>query len=502
MSTVLLVDLSSVAHPIWHTSQGSTNPNECSIQTVAKVRALASGQPFCAICCDSGRSFRRELDPTYKANRPPSDATLQHQIALAVETLKADGFPVWAVKGFEADDLIASAVDQGLKALIEVQPGNPGFIIASSDKDLLQLIGPRVVVKKITDGSEWDEGRVYVNLGVNPNQIVDYLSIVGDASDNIKGANGLGAKKASALLTKYGTLEDLYAALDKEGAEKEFQPSTFKALTEFRPRMEDVRALVRLRTDVPLPFDEVFTPRVPVDAMTFDEGEPMETAADTVKGTAMPLPLEVMQSMSAQPEQQTATAVPLPPPSQPQSAPSGLAVREAEVLPPPSGEFTMQLEPRSLREAALLAQEMFKSRLFSAYGTYQGVLSTILAGRELGMQAMASLRAFHIIDGKPTMSADLIRALVIKSGHAEYFRCTERTATQATFITKRKGDPEVSLTFTFAEAEKAGLVKKGSGWERNPVDMCVARASAKLCRLVYADVCFNMYAPEEFDGTN
>ena len=332
---------------------------------------------------------------------------------------------------------------------------------------------------------------------MNPNQIVDYLSIVGDASDNIKGANGLGAKKASALLTKYGTLEDLYAALDKEGAEKEFQPSTFKALTEFRPRMEDVRALVRLRTDVPLPFEDVFKPRVPVDAMSFEGEEPMETA----KELEAEKPAE--QTVITFPAT-TATTITLPPPTPKavEQVASSLAVREAEVLPPPSGEFTMQLEPRSLREAALLAQEMFKSRLFSAYGTYQGVLSTILAGRELGMQAMASLRAFHIIDGKPTMSADLIRALVIKSGHAEYFRCTERTATQATFITKRKGDPEVSLTFTFAEAEKAGLVKKGSGWERNPVDMCVARASAKLCRLVYADVCFNMYAPEEFDGTN
>jgi hypothetical protein len=112
---------------------------------------------------------------------------------------------------------------------------------------------------------------------------------------------------------------------------------------------------------------------------------------------------------------------------------------------------------------------------------------------------MASLRAMHIIDGRPTFSADLIRALVLKSGKAEYFRCTERTQTQATFLTKRKGDPEVSLTYTVAEATAAGLVKKGSGWEKSPADMCVARASAKLARLVYADVVFNLYASEEFE---
>lgn len=163
----------------------------------------------------------------------------------------------------------------------------------------------------------------------------------------------------------------------------------------------------------------------------------------------------------------------------------------------------MQLEPRSLREASLLAQAIKQSALFSVYGTWQGVLTTILAGRELGMQAMASLRAFHIIEGKPTMSADLIRALVIKHPACEYFRCTARSNEAATWVTKRRGDDPISLTFTIEDGRRAwpkddaAFLK--SGWGKNPADMCVARASAKLARLVYADVVFNMYAPEEMD---
>src|SRR5689334_9525267 len=107
---LILIDLSSIAYPLWHLGASEPDPNWTSTQVVKRVRELASGQPHVAICADSGRSFRRDVDPTYKANRPETDATRQHQIDLAIETLKGDGFPVWQVKGFEADDLIASAV--------------------------------------------------------------------------------------------------------------------------------------------------------------------------------------------------------------------------------------------------------------------------------------------------------------------------------------------------------------------------------------------------------
>lgn len=549
MTTILLIDLSSIAHPLWHTTQGSSNPNECSIQTVAKVRALASGQPHVAVCCDSGRSFRRDVSPDYKANRPESDATLQHQITLARETLVADGFPVWAVKGFEADDLLATATKAALEWQIVETADVPlgmrnvpfnerAVIIASSDKDMFQLVSDRVSVHRVAatqKATTVTPEVVRAEYGIDPIQMTEWLMLVGDKSDNILGAPGIGEVTATKLLATFGNLADTYAALDAKKAP--FTEKTAKGLADLRPRLDTVRQLVTLRTDVPLPFEEVFRERVPADVAVFggsDGAENMDGSGEIVDrpvvggtegtvanhGGAVSAhdgdgrgdgPRDAGRSAdstgvraSGSQEQSTANDSGLHQQQHvPAAAASGLIVRDVEVLPPPSTEFGLQLEPRSLREAALLAQEMFKSRLFSAYGTYQGVLSTILAGRELGMQAMASLRAFHIIDGKPTMSADLIRALVLKSGHAEYFRCLERTATQATFLTKRKGDPEVKLTFTVAEGraawpkDDAGFQK--SGWGRNPADMCVARASAKLARLVYADVVFNMYAPEEFD---
>jgi hypothetical protein len=71
---------------------------------------------------------------------------------------------------------------------------------------------------------------------------------------------------------------------------------------------------------------------------------------------------------------------------------------------------------------------MYKARLFNAYGTPEAVLSTVLMGRELGLQATASLRAFHLIEGKHALAADAMRGLVLRSGVAKYFRCVERTA--------------------------------------------------------------------------
>jgi hypothetical protein len=84
-SEIVLVDLSSIAHPIWHMSQAEPDPNHTSQQIVARVHALASQQPYVAICCDGGRSFRKDIAESYKANRPESEAPLHHQIALACE---------------------------------------------------------------------------------------------------------------------------------------------------------------------------------------------------------------------------------------------------------------------------------------------------------------------------------------------------------------------------------------------------------------------------------
>lgn len=490
---LVLVDLSSLAHPLFHLSGSEHDPNWTSIQIVSRVRALASGQPHVVICCDSGRSFRADIDPTYKANRPESDATLHHQIALAVETLKGDGFPVWAVRGFEADDLIASAAKAALES--DADGIAHSVLIVSADKDLLQLVGPRVSQLRPALGSSpqttYDAATVLAKFGVTPAQLGDYLALVGDSSDNIKGAKGIGPKRAAELLTKHGTL----AAIMATGGDG-MTPAVRDSLVEFSSRCDMVRSLVALRTDVPVDIATAFAPRVAPDAPQGAMLTEMETASEAHT--------DAPKGGGREPENGVDRAVETASVASQRIEAEGLPRREAvmpQLLAPAPAAWEMQLEPRSMAEAWTLAQHLHQSRLFSAYGTPSAVLSTILAGRELGLQAMASLRAFHIIEGRPTLSAGIIQAMVVKSSACEYFRCTERTNERATFETKRRDNPPVTLTFTMEDAKlawsKGEDAFKKSGYGKNPADMLVARCATKLGRLVYPDVVSNLYSPEE-----
>ena len=448
-------------------SQGNPDQNHTSTATVAKVRALATGQPHVAVCCDSGKSFRAEIDPTYKANRGERDATLIHQLTLAEERLREDGFPVWSQAGMEADDLIATATKRAVGAGHEV-------LIVSADKDLLQLVGPTVRVHSPQTGAEYDEAGVEAKLGVKPSQVRDYLTLVGDASDNVKGADKIGAKTAATLLWTHGTIEAIYAEAAKDPSS--LKPSVVASLKEFEPRFPTVRSLISLRDDAEIPFDEVFKPRVPKEAETFTvEGEDMEIPED----------------------QPVATPAPAPAPE-----PMSLAVREPQIVEAMPPEWERQLDPRSMRDARILAKDLFDSRMFSSYGTPQAVLSTVMVGRELGLPAMASLRSIHNLDGKHTLSASLMAALVMKSGLAEYFEPITFSEKEATFETKRKGARNpVRLTHTIEMARqawpKSAEAWEKSGWGKNPTDMLVARAQARLARLVYPDLLAGLYTPEE-----
>jgi 5'-3' exonuclease len=487
--SVLLIDLSSLAHPIWHMSSKEPDPDWTSTQVVARVRGLATDQPFTAICCDSGRSFRKDIDPTYKANRSEHDATLQHQIKIAIETLRADGFPIWEVRGYEADDVIGTSVARAL--------AHPDVfvMIATADKDLVPLINGRVTIKSLRDGNIVDAQTIREKYGVPPSMVLEWLCLVGDSADNITGARGIGPKRAAELLNKYGTLDNLYEHLTHHGTQ--FTPALATALREFQTRLPVVRELLTLKTDAPILFDEIWRERVPQhsDFYVDDIEEAMPTLqepdtladAQAVGEQTSPAPAPTIQEAYAERDRLA----------------NGKDLPKVELVPMPV-DFERQLEPQNIAQAKQLAVDMFRSKMYSAYGNEAAVLSTILAGRELGLPAMASLRGFHIIEGKPTMAADMMRALVLKSGKAKYFRAKERTADRCTFETFRIGDPEpVALTYTIEQAkgawQKDDRAWKSSGWGRHPEDMLSARASSKLARLVFPDILAGIYSPEEME---
>lgn len=481
---LVLIDLSSIAYPIWHMSQSDPDPNHASQQIAARVRALATNHAKMAICCDSGRSFRHDLDDSYKANRPEREAPLLHQIELAKEALAADGFPIWSVRGFEADDLIASATT---RAII----GDPDtrVLIVSADKDLLQLVGDRVQALSVRDGSRIDAEAVQAKFGVRPEQMRDYLTLIGDSSDNVKGARGIGPKKAAALLAQFQTLDAVYEGLATKGGGLMGIPSAVSAaLREFQAQMPTTRQLIALRNDVELPFDEIHQPRVPQSVAAFDDfaEEPEPEHEESVLQATPSVPHLV-------------SSAPAP------AAPSAALVTRESTLPAPI-DWERGLDPRSMQEARQLAKDMYDSRMFSAYGTPQAVLSTVMVGRELGLPAMASLRSIHNIEGKHGLAASLMVALILKSGLAEYFEPVSFSEIEATYETLRKGGRHpIKLTHTIEMGRQAWPKSKpdwekaflASGWGKNPTDMLVARASARLARMVYPDLLAGLYTPEE-----
>lgn len=196
---------------------------------------------FGALVLDKGRpAHRLELWPQYKAERPPMPEALQCQLEPIRAWVEASGWPVLEADGFEADDLIAGVV-----------AASPGYQIAilSHDKDLGQLVGPGVsLVQPGPKGvlTILDRDGIKARFGVFPEQLCDYLALVGDSVDNIPGVPGIGAKTAAALLARFGDIEGLFAHIGEVE-----RPAVREALAASAELVRRNRALVRLRSDLP-----------------------------------------------------------------------------------------------------------------------------------------------------------------------------------------------------------------------------------------------------------
>ncbi len=154
-----------------------------------------------------GETFRNELYPEYKANRPAMPDELRRQIAPILEIVKAMGLPLLVVDGVEADDVIGTLARQASQASMRV-------LISTGDKDMAQLVTPYVTLVNTMTDTLMDEAGVVEKFGVRPDQIIDYLALVGDTSDNIPGVPSCGPKTAVRWLGEYETLEGVMAHAD------------------------------------------------------------------------------------------------------------------------------------------------------------------------------------------------------------------------------------------------------------------------------------------------
>ncbi|MDR1932754.1 MAG: DNA polymerase I [Spirochaetales bacterium] len=196
---------------------------------------------YFAIALDSKTpTFRHKMYAEYKITRQKTPEDLREQIPVIEEIAAALGIPAIRVDGVEADDIMAT-----LAKKCDAQ-GRPCYII-SGDKDLLQMVGGDVKVLRPDKGAFIETGRdeVFGNWGVYPEQIIDYLSLVGDSSDNIPGAKGIGEKTAVALLKDFGSVETLYSRLEEVKS-----AAWRKKLEDAREEVALSRKLIVLKTDV------------------------------------------------------------------------------------------------------------------------------------------------------------------------------------------------------------------------------------------------------------
>jgi DNA polymerase-1 len=151
-----------------------------------------------------GKTFRDDIFSEYKANRPPMPNDLRSQVEPLLAILRAQGLPVLRVEGVEADDVIGTLACRAARAGQQV-------LISTGDKDMAQLVDASITLINTMSNSVLDRAGVKAKFDVYPEQIVDYLALVGDSSDNIPGIEKVGPKTAAKLLNQYGTLDELIA---------------------------------------------------------------------------------------------------------------------------------------------------------------------------------------------------------------------------------------------------------------------------------------------------
>jgi len=247
MKTLLLVDASSYLYRAFHALPDLRNrhnePTGAIYGVLNMLRRLHQDYQadYSACVFDAkGKTFRDELYPDYKGHRPPMPPELVAQIEPLHDAIRAMGWPLLAVEGVEADDVIGTltslATEAGMRA-----------VISTGDKDMAQLVNGQVTLINTMSNETLDENGVATKFGVPPARIVDYLTLIGDSADNVPGVAKVGPKTAVKWLGQYQTLDNLMAhAQEVGGAVGENLRNTLDWLPK-------ARELLTIRCDVPLP---------------------------------------------------------------------------------------------------------------------------------------------------------------------------------------------------------------------------------------------------------
>ncbi len=288
-----------------------------------------------AVFDHKGKTFRSDIYPKYKAQRPPAPEDLVPQFPLIREATRAFNLACVEVEGYEADDIIATLA-------VRARDAGARVTVISSDKDLMQIVGGGVEMFDAMKNRHIGIEQVEEKFGVGPKRVIDVQSLAGDSVDNIPGAPGIGIKIAALLINEYGDLDTLL-----EHAHEIKQPKRRETLIEKADQIRMSRKLVTLATDVPLDMD-------------FADFEIQDPVADDLLGFLASMEF---RSMTAR----IATKLGVAPPAMPETTPAGapLAVNPAADVPIDPGKY------ECVRDAAALSVwiDRIKDRGWVAFDT-------------------------------------------------------------------------------------------------------------------------------------
>ncbi|MEI6744680.1 MAG: DNA polymerase I [Methylococcaceae bacterium] len=248
-SPLILVDGSSFLYRAFHAVPPLTNskgePTNAILGVSNMLRKLLNeyNPTFMAVVFDSsGKTFRHELSADYKANRTSMPDDLKSQVKPLHALIRAMGIPLISAAAVEADDVL------GVLACYAEREGHD-VIIATGDKDMAQLVNDKITLEDTMSKTKLNPEGVFEKFGVRPDQIADYLALVGDSSDNIAGVPKVGAKTAAKWLAEYETLDNLVVNADK------ITGKVGENLREHLPKLELAKKLTVIRCDLELPYN-------------------------------------------------------------------------------------------------------------------------------------------------------------------------------------------------------------------------------------------------------
>jgi 5'-3' exonuclease len=538
---ILAVDLDNVYRAAWESHAGKNEQGaEAFRSALAQVMRARDGFDRVAVCCDSGPSFRKTIEPAYKAHRVAPPAAYAEQRRRMIERLAADGatvihapaVPMSADVGpephyAESDDVIAA-----LCSWADTSGAVEHVRILGSDKDLLALVNDgggadedvkiKIDVQRLdgakrgadgtvehVPGAVMDAAAVVEKIGIPPSKVPDWLALAGDGSDNFKPfpgelndktkrrGPGIGDKTAVRLLQAFGTVTGIFDAIEDEAiGEHERKILATHGLNAGLRGL----ALATLRWDLPIDFSPLLAE--PVTKPAAEPATYFERAAEPRN------PLEDGRAERAVEQALAAAGTPARveiTPERPRPAPAPTVAAEpvtasAMVLARPeprTGIDVYALQPRTLDSLWDTAQALHNSRLYPQFSNPEGIMAVAIEANERGIPVGAALRNAYVVSGRPAWSASFMAGQVLVSGKAEFFEIVESTPERATLAYKRVGRPEGRFTFTIEEAQRAGWVKGGNKWATNPRTMLRWAAMREAARAFFPDVVAGMHTPDE-----